>query len=189
MRTFVAVELDAACRRALAEALGRLKSFAAGVRWVQPDALHLTLKFIGDLPEADLPAAVECLGGAAAAAPPFTMTVSGLSGFPPRGAPRVIHVGVQEESGALAALQRAVEDALEDRLGIAREGRPYVPHITFGRARDPRRCPPTEEICAAVAEQSFGRVEVDSFVLMRSDLKPGGPVYTPLHRFPLTGRA
>lgn len=187
MRTFVAVELDDACRRALQGALEALRPTAPGVRWVKAESLHLTLKFIGALDEADLPRAVECLGAAAEGAESFSMTVSGLSGFPPRGVPRVIHVGLHEPTGALAALHRAVEGALAGELRIPKEKRRFVPHVTLGRTKDRRRCPSMDEISAAVADQDFGRVEVDSFVLMHSDLRPGGAVYTPLHRFPLSG--
>ena len=185
MRAFVAVELDDACRAALRGALARLRDVARGVRWVGPESLHLTLKFIGELAEADLPRAVASLEAAAASARPFTMHVCGLSGFPPRGTPRVIHVEVREASGVLRGVQAEVEEGLARDLGVAKEKRPFVPHLTLGRVRDRRRCPGVAEISAAVADQDFGEVEVDSVVLMKSDLRPTGAVYTPLHRFPL----
>ena len=185
MRIFVAVELDEPCRRALAAVQEVLKGAAGGVRWVRPEGIHLTLKFIGPLDEQDLPAAVECLEAAAAGSVPFTMEVAGLGGFPARGTPRVIHVGVREPTGTLLALQAAVEAGLAERLAIAPEGRPYVPHLTLGRVKDRRACPPMERIAQAVADQQFGSVRVDSMVLMKSDLHAGGAVYTPLHRFAL----
>ncbi len=185
MRSFVAVEVSKVCREALERAIERLRPLAPGVRWVRPDGLHLTLKFIGELAEADLPRAVERLATVAAGSAPFAMGVSGISGFPPHGIPRVVYVELQEPSGTLAALQAAVEDALADELGIAREDRPFTAHVTLGRTKDRRGCPGMEEIAAAVTSPDFGRVKVDSFVLMRSDLRPGGAVYTPVHRFPL----
>jgi len=187
LRTFVAIELDEACRSGLMSAMAALGPLARGVRWVRPGALHLTLKFIGELRDTDLPAAIECLTPAAAQGGPFTMDVGGLSAFPPRGVPRVIHVGVQEPTGALESLQSAVERALQHALGVRREGRRYEAHVTLGRVKDRRRCPPVEELTAALPEQDFGRVAVESFVLMRSDLHPDGAVYTPMHRFPLGG--
>ena len=185
MRTFVAIELGEACRAALADAADRLRSTVGGVRWVRVESLHLTLKFVGELAESDLPAAAQVLDDAAAAVQPFTMQVCGLSGFPPRGVPRVIHVGAEEPTGALSELQRRVEEGLERGLGIAREKRRYVPHLTLGRVKDRRRCPSMQEIAALVPDQEFGRVEVDCIVLMKSDLRPSGAVYTPLQRFPL----
>ncbi len=187
MRAFVAIELDEACREGLRKALEALRPAARGVRWVKPEALHLTLKFIGPLDETDLPRAIECLRPASAEAGPFVMNVSGLSGFPGRGAPRVIHVEVQEPTGTLVALQGRIDAALKEALGIPKEKREYVSHITLGRVKDRRACPSMAEVSAAVAEQRFGAVSVDSMVLMKSDLRPDGAVYTVVHRFPLGG--
>jgi len=185
MRTFVAVELDESCRKALVSAVDSLRDLAAGVRWVGPGALHLTLKFIGEIDELDLPRAIECLQGAAAAAGPFRMRVAGLSGFPPRGTPRVVHVGVEEPTGALSALQAAVEESLADGLGIAPEKRRYIPHVTLGRVKKRSACPTVQEMSAALERQDFGEVDVDSLVLMKSDLRPSGAVYSVVHHFPL----
>jgi 2'-5' RNA ligase len=183
----VAVELDEACRRALQSAVEKLQGVARGVHWVRAEGMHLTLVFIGALDAADLPRTIAVLQSAAASAGPFLMAVSGLSGFPPRGVPRVIHVGVQEPTGVLEALQKAVESGLVQELGIRQESRRFVSHVTVGRARDRRDCPPMEAISAAVENQDFGQVWVDSMVLMSSELRPGGALYTPLHRFALGG--
>ncbi len=182
MRTFVAIELNEACRQALGRAIDVLRPVAPGVRWVRPDAIHLTIKFIGELPETDLPAAIDCLDAAAEGVGPFTMVLSGLSGFPPKGTPRVIHVGVDEPTGGLAALQKAVDRGFSRDLRIARDRRRFTPHITLGRVRDRRRCPSVDELSTALTDQDFGSVDVDSFVLMLSELKPTGAVHTPLHR-------
>lgn len=181
----MAIELDDACRAALAELVRRLREAAAGVRWVRPGGLHLTLKFIGELAEADLPHAVECLAEAASGVSPFVMAVRGIGGFPAGGRPRVVHVGVREESGELLRLQEAVESVLWREMGLAREKRRYAPHITVGRVRDRRACPTTEEMAGLLESQDCGRVQVDSFVLMKSDLRPDGAVYTPVQRFAL----
>ena len=185
MRTFVAVELDADCRRALLKAVERLKPLAGGVRWVEPEAMHLTLKFIGEVDELAIPGAIEAMLPAAEAAEPFDMHVAGVSGFPPSGKPRVIHVAVEEPTGRLAALQAAIESALALELGVAPEQRRWTPHVTLGRVKDSRRCPRVEQIAVALPEQEFGTVYVESFVLMASELLPSGPVYTPVHRFGL----
>ena len=160
MRTFVAIELTDGCRRALARAADIVRPIAPGVRWVRPEAIHLTLKFIGDLPEADLPDAIGCLEAAAEGVGPFAMALSGLSGFPPRGTPRVIHVGIGEPTGTLAALQKAVDRGLSGKLRIPRERRRFTPHVTLGRVRDRRRCPSVEEIGAALTDQDFGTVSL-----------------------------
>jgi len=187
MRTFIAVELDEACRRRLARAVELLRPMAGGVRWVSAESMHLTLKFIGEVDELAIPGAIDALGPAAEGAEPFTMRVAGVSGFPSRGRPRVIHVGIEEPGRALTALQAAVEAAVAEELGVSPERRRWTPHVTLGRVKDARRCPRVEEIAAAVPDQDFGRVDVDSFVLMASELRPNGAVYTPVHRFPLGG--
>ncbi len=185
MRTFVAVELDDACRRGLLDAIESLQREAEGVRWVREDQLHLTLKFIGELDERDLPDTIECLQDAVGEVGPFTMRVGGLSGFPPRGTPRVIHVGVEEPTGALMALQEAVEENLAEGVGIKPESRRYIPHVTLGRVKKRSLCPSLDEMRGVLESDDFGAVEVQSMVLMKSDLKPTGAVYSVVHEFPL----
>jgi 2'-5' RNA ligase len=185
VRAFVAIELDDACCGRLVRAISVLEPVVPGVRWLRPGAIHLTLKFIGDLAEEDVPAAISCIEPAAVEASPFEMTVEGLAGFPPRGVPRVIHVGVREESGVLLALQSAIDKALKGALGIAPEGRRYAPHITLGRTKRRDQCPTVAQIAAALDDDRFGVVAVDSFLLMESDLRPDGAVHTPVHRFDL----
>jgi len=187
VRSFVAVELTESCRLGLAAAIEKLRPVARGVRWVDPRSAHLTLKFIGELPERDVPAAVIALSSAAASAAPFGFRVEGISGFPARGKPRVIHAPVHEPTGELAALAKAVETALSEALGVKREARAFKPHITLGRVKDPRDCPALPELTALVPDADFGEVPVERIVLMRSDLTPRGAIYTPLEHIPLGG--
>ncbi len=185
MRTFVALELDEDCREGLVRAIGALKRVASGVRWVKPDSLHVTLKFIGDIKSTDLPDAIDCLQDAAAAVEPFTMSVGGLSGFPPRGTPRVIHVGAEGPGDVFRRLHAAVDGALAEELGVSPDNRRYIPHVTLGRVKRRGECPSLQTMREALEDDDFGQVLVDSFVLMESDLRPDGAVYTVLHRFPL----
>ena len=184
MRTFVAIELDDACRRRLASALDSLRGAVPGVRWVKPEGAHLTLKFIGELEEPDLPAAIAALTAPAAAARPFVMACAGIGAFPPRGPLRVIHMPVEEPTGALESLVRAVDECLAEGIGLARETRSFKPHVTLGRVKRPRDCPALEEIAARAGETDFGEVMVEEIVLMRSQLTPQGAVYTALTRLP-----
>jgi 2'-5' RNA ligase len=185
MRTFVAVELNDECRRRLAGAIEKLRGHAGGVRWVDPAIIHLTLKFIGELSEQDLPAAISAISSAAAASQPFRMRIAGIAGFPQRGKPRVIHSPVEEPTGTLAALAGAIDRALLEALGIERESRSFSAHITIGRAKGTRDCPRVEELAAVVPDADFGEVAVDSVVLMKSELRPTGPIYTPIERMKL----
>ena len=185
MRTFVAIELTEPCRRKLGEAVERLRGEARGVRWVDAKCAHLTLKFIGDLRERDLPDAIAALSSLASAWEPFLFRVKGLSGFPPKGRPRVIHAPVHEPGGVLSSLAVAVDLALFEAVGVAREKRPYKGHVTLGRVKDPKVCLPIDEIAAMLPEADFGEVPVEEIVLMKSDLTPRGPIYSPLERLPL----
>ncbi len=185
MRTFVAIELTESCRHKLAEAVRKLRAAAGEVRWVKAETAHLTLKFIGELPERDLPEAISALSAAAADSEPFRFRVEGISGFPPTDRPRVIHVPVHESSGALQRLAEAVERGLFEAIGLAQERRSFKPHITLGRVKERRNCPSLEEIAALVPDADFGEVPVDGIVLVKSDLTPRGAVYTALERMPL----
>ena len=185
MRTFVAIELPAECRARLQDVIDTLRVAARGVRWVKGESAHLTLKFIGELPERDLPAAEAALRSAASGSAPFSCRLRGISGFPARGRPRVIHSAAQGADEALVGLAAAVEAALESALAIPREDRPFKPHVTLGRVKDRRACPPVEQIASLVPGADFGEVRVTEIVLIKSDLTPAGAIYTPLARIPL----
>ena len=185
MRTFVAIELDEDCRRRLARAQEALRRGCGGVRWVRPEGLHLTLKFIGELPEIDIPSAVSAISSAASQSSPFRMALQGISGFPPKGSPRVIFAGVKEPSGVLVELAKAVDGGLCEALGTAREKRPFKSHVTLGRVKNPRDCLPVSELSGLVVDADFGTVAVEDVVLMKSDLTPTGAIYTPMERIKL----
>ena len=184
MRTFIAVELDDAIRSRLAEAQQQLRPVAgASVKWVKPELIHLTLKFLGEIDEGQVADVAEAMALAAAGAGAFELSVAGLGAFPPRGAPRVVWAGV-EPHPALTALVERLEEGLEI-LGFARERRPYSPHLTLGRVKDPRGASALRGRLEAGAAMSFGARRVDDLVLMQSVLTTAGPTYTPLRRQPL----
>ena len=185
MRTFVAVELNDPTRRALGDAVGRMREAAPDLKWVAPQGMHLTLKFIGELKDQDVGAALEALRAAAAGCEPFAMRVSGVSGFPPRGRPRVVHAPLEEPTGALAELARTVEEGLAEAVGVKREKRAFKAHVTLARVRRGANCPPASELADRAGNVEFGKVEVKDIVLMKSDLTPRGAVYSVLERIPL----
>lgn len=188
MRTFVAIELSEECRENLASAVGRMRNSAQSVRWVDPRGAHLTLKFIGELEEQRVPEAVRALRKAAGEVASFSMSVTGLGSFPPRGKPRVIWAGVEETGGRLHKLADGVEEELHRALGVDREKREFIPHVTLGRVRRGGRCPPVGDLAKDIEKMDFGRVDVDSVVLMKSDLTPEGAVYSGLERVGLDGQ-
>ena len=181
MRLFVALELSDSVRAAVRELIGRLQRARADVRWVRPEGMHLTLKFIGEVPEDRLELIRAALGGVASPKP-VTLEFRELGYFPSERRPRVLWAGIQA-SDNLAELAAQIESALEP-LGIEGENRDYVPHLTLGRFKSPKRVDNLQEEIAALASTEFGRIETGEFYLFQSKLSPAGAQYTKLHAFP-----
>lgn len=191
LRLFIAIPLPEPVLRQLAEVQRLLeKQMPAGsVRWVKPEGIHLTLKFLGDTPEGKVPAIRDALTAVARRAAPCSFTVGDLGCFPNLRRPRVIWVGVQEPGGQLALLQEAVEKGMAT-LGYPREGRPFSPHLTLGRVKDSvpaRDVARIGDIVGATSVGTLGEVRAESFALIRSILQPTGAEYTPLAEFHLGG--
>ena len=180
IRTFLALDLDAAIRDRLVEAVAEMPQAGAKLRWVARENLHVTVKFLGDVEEGDAAAACEAAAEAAAGIPPFEFTVRGLLCRPSGGRQlRMIWAGVDEPTGQLAAAFEALESAL-DPLGFPRERRAFHPHITLARIKS---APDPAAFRAAVrrhAETHFGTKAAEGFTVYQSDLRPTGPIYTPM---------
>ena len=185
IRSFVAILLNDEVRAALAAEIARLRPIGPRVGWVAAPNLHLTLRFLGELPPDLLEQVKDALAEAVAGVAPFALHFHGLGAFPGMARPRVLWVGVAEGGPAAQALQARVEAALT-RRGFAREERPFSPHLTLGRVREPRGLAELQQAMARDARMDFGRLEVQSLSLMRSDLSPAGSRYTELASFPLT---
>ena len=189
VRAFIAIELPQVTRDALADLEARLNAHVprGSVRWVKPDNIHLTLKFLGQVPTAQIDSITISLRHAVAGMHVFPFEVMGAGCFPDLRRPRVVWVGIDEHSGALHALQRAVELAVAP-LGYPPEARTFQPHLTLGRAA--RDLKPSDLHKLGEAVQSarvglLGHVHADELVLFQSDLEAGGPTYTPLARVSL----
>lgn len=184
IRAFVACELAAQVLAALREAQEELRAAGGDVRWVSPRGLHITLKFLGGVPEADLPALGEALRGAASASRGCRAEVRGVGGFPNLGRARVLWAGVEGKNvDELAVAARRVDDAVRP-FGIPAEQRPFHPHVTLGRVRSSRGWAAVEQCARGLAARSFGEADLEEAVLYRSELGRDGAVYTPLERFP-----
>lgn len=181
IRTFLAVEFDDAFKRSLARLQSRLDAGGRGVRWMRPEEYHLTLKFVGDLEERDLPEICDLLTEMAVECKPFEMELKGAGCFPPAGGVRIVWAGLSEPTGRLAELQSRSE-ALFSGLGYKQEHRAFSPHVTIARVRDARR---SQELRAAVgrhADFSGGTQAVDEVVLFQSILEREGPRYVAMSR-------
>jgi len=186
LRLFVAINLDPSLKAPLADIQGKLKTAEAPVRWVKPEQLHLTLKFLGEVAEATLPALRDALGRCLAEVCAFPLSLSRLGTFPSRGTPRVIWVGVSEGGQEVEKLRGRVEEALYP-LGFPREDRPFHPHLTLGRVKGVRHLQPLLDHLHSMEVKGFGRMQVQFIDLMRSELHPHGAIYTLIHRVTLKG--
>ena len=136
IRAFIAVELPPAVREAVEGVVRELRSgIGDGVRWVRPEGVHLTLKFLGDIDADSVPAISDGLDRCAASAAPFDLFLEGVGVFPNARRPRVVWIGLGGALEPLLALQHSIDRELEG-LGFARERRPFTPHLTLGRVRD-----------------------------------------------------
>ena len=178
IRAFIALELDAGMRAALGRLTADVRHHFAGLRWVRPEGVHLTLRFLGDTSPSQVERLRESLGAAAAGCPRAEVPVAGLGLFPDRGRPRVLWLGLVLPE-RMFALQAACEAAATG-VGLPPETRRFSPHLTLGRWRDgaPRPELPTVELAP---------VALDTLVLFHSELRPEGAVHTPLGRFGLGG--
>jgi 2'-5' RNA ligase len=182
VRAFLAVELGEGARRAVAAAAQRLAREVRGreVRWARPETFHLTLRFLGDVPRADLPRLAAEVAAAVADVAPFELRLAALEAFPSPRRPRVVAARVEPEA-PLAELARRVEAAVL-RAGLPAEERPFRPHLTLGRVRD--RALPDLAAAGPLPPEPFRVAEV---VLFRSELGSDGAVHTPRERLALEG--
>lgn len=183
VRTFIAIDLSPEIYRRLDEVTGQLKTRlpSAPVRWVTTHNIHLTLKFLGEVSIESLDAIKDVVQRHAGQFSPFEFQVGKLGVFPSIRRPRVIWVGVDAPQ-ELGMLQRGIENDL-NRLGYPREERGFSPHLTLGRVgreNDPTDARQIADVLEHYAPGILGVTQVNYVRLYRSDLKPGGSVYTPL---------
>jgi 2'-5' RNA ligase len=183
VRSFIAIHLPADVRAELASLEDKLKARRHPfVKWVDPESMHLTLKFLGNVAADSLPQISEAMARVAQLHPPFKLQVSGTGAFPNWQRPQVVWVGVGGESDKLNALQKELESALSP-LGFPAEARSFSAHLTLGRLRD--RVTPDErrrfaEFAQKIEFETALSFEVNTVRLMRSQLTPTGPIYSEL---------
>ncbi len=178
MRLFVAIELNDDVRAALVRAQDSLRPRCDGVRWIPAEQLHLTLKFIGEVPEAEINRLVDAVREVAAGSPGFTMGLTSCGCFPPRGAVRIVWGGADEPSGMLVQLADTVNRKLEP-LGVATERQEFSSHVTIGRVREDHS---GGRLRSVVEQTKLPPVQQSApwITLMSSALGPKGPTYTPV---------
>ena len=185
VRAFIAIPLSDEIHKHLDEVSGQLSNRLGDnvIRWVRSKNIHLTLKFLGDVPGADIVLIKQILDDAAIQIDAFEFEVGGLGAFPSNQRARVIWIGVQAPV-QLLELQKSI-DLKTAALGYASEERNFSPHLTLGRVsknstvEDMRRI---GQILQEIKVNKLGTNRVETVHLYKSDLQPGGSVYTVLHQ-------
>jgi 2'-5' RNA ligase len=184
IRCFIAIDLDPEVRRRLGDVQDHLRAALRGepLRWVRPDGVHLTLKFLGDQPADRIESIQQVLSDWASDVHPFDLRIAGAGAFPDVARPRVVWVGVHEASGKLPGWVDRLEAQLEP-LGVRREGRPYQAHLTLARIKDrltPEALHRLQEELGGFDEPAIATLRVEDVILFRSELRPTGAEYSAL---------
>ncbi|MFT3893654.1 MAG: RNA 2',3'-cyclic phosphodiesterase [Anaerolineales bacterium] len=186
MRAFIAVEIPHEIQQAIYKAISNFRQATGSlIRWVPPENMHLTLKFLGDVSASNVEMLTQMLRAEADSSHCFDIRVGGLGSFPSLRRPRVIYIGIQAPAG-LEALHHGVESASR-RLGYESEERAFSPHLTIGRVKQDASASDQQKIRLALENihiDSLGTARVDSVHLFKSELKPSGSVYTKLFSAP-----
>jgi 2'-5' RNA ligase len=186
IRSFLAIELPKPILKKIEEVQGDLRSTHADVRWVSPDKIHLTLKFFGNIEESRIDLILKAIEEPIRNTLPFSLRVRGIGAFPGLKNPRVIWMGLVDGKEVLTSFQKQMESQLE-KIGFQPEGRPFHPHLTLGRMKSSRGKEDLGERMEKHKEEEFGDFPVERAVLFKSDLRPTGPIYTPLRELRLGG--
>jgi 2'-5' RNA ligase len=182
IRTFIAVDVSQTALARAQDLIERLRAGGADVKWVESGNMHLTLKFLGDVPDAQTADVCRAVAKAAEQISPFEIALRGAGAFPHPGRPRTVWLGVDRGAEELASLHKAIEKALAKR-GFPKEGRRFHPHLTLGRVR--RGGTPQRELGRLIREnEAFdgGSADIDEVVVFASFLDKSGPTYQPLGR-------
>jgi 2'-5' RNA ligase len=186
IRSFLAIELPKPILRKIEEVQGDLTLAHADVRWVSPEKIHLTLKFFGNIEDLRIDPIFKSIEKPIQNTLPFSLKVRGVGAFPQMKNPRVIWMGLVEEREVLSSLQKQIETQLE-KIGFQPEDRSFHPHLTLGRMRSSRGKGDLVGRMEKYKEEEFGDLQVERVVLFKSDLRPSGPIYTPLGDVKLGG--
>lgn len=185
MRLFVAIELNEAIKKELQAVQDQLAEFNRTVRWAKPEQIHLTLKFLGEVPDQDTEGICQAAEEVASQCPPFELRLAECGCFPPRGPVRIVHVAVEDGEQTLQHCRDLCEEAYE-KLGFACEVRPFSPHLTIGRVREDRT---RGQLRSAIERASCKQLvqSVNSLCVVQSQLHPQGARYANVVCHELTG--
>ena len=181
MRTFIAIEIPEEIKKEMAKVQDELKRSGADAGWTRPEGIHLTLKFLGEVPEAKIEEIKNALVQAAEATSRFRLKITGAGAFPNPKNPRVVWLGVSGDIDKLSALQGSVEESMT-AMGFDREERAFSPHLTLARIKYLRPRYSWQTAIDSIKDIKLAEFDVDHVSLMKSDIKPSGAVYTEIGR-------
>ena len=183
LRLFLALPIAPEILDSLGEGVDTLRETRAPVRWVRPEGMHLTVKFLGDTENKKISYLAQALNTVCGEFEPFPMSVTGIGAYPNMRHPRVVWAGVEEFSGTLLRLAGGVEDACA-KLGWPRDKREFSPHVTVGRVKGKINISRLAQAVGTMDDNLWGTQTVNSLVLYSSELKQeGAAVYENLHVF------
>ena len=183
MRTFIAVELPENIKKKIGELQAPLKRTNAFVSWVKPENIHITLKFLGEVPEEKINEVFSATEAALKETKKFKMNLKEMGAFPDFRRPRVIWIGTGKGGEELSNMATKIEEEME-KIGSPKENRKFSPHFTIGRVKSQKNI---EKLMEKVKITDFETedIEVNEVTVMKSQLHPAGAIYTPLRKIAL----
>lgn len=184
IRTFIAIKLDGSLHNTLNEVIEKFAASKASVKWVAPENVHITLKFLGNVEEDRLPDIFSACEKAAEGFSPIDLEVRAVGCFPTLARPRVVWLGLEKGTEAVKELQRSIEHELEV-IGFPKEDREFRAHLTIGRVKGKQGI---SRLCRLIEEERnvfIGLMRTNTVSIMKSKTLPSGPVYTELKSIPL----
>lgn len=186
VRTFIAIKLIPEIISNISGVQEELKKSVIEVKWVKPENIHLTLKFLGHITPEELEKVKLATRETLKPFAPFEVSVSGLGAFPKIEYPRVIWVGIDKGKKELTKIASRIEENLA-KIGFAKEKRGFSPHLTLGRVKSPKGGERLIETFTKLKAANLGSMRVTKISIMKSELRPLGPVYTSLEEIDLKG--
>ncbi len=179
MRLFIAFPLEQSVTSRLAEIVADFRKLGGPIKWVEPENMHLTVRFLGETTESKVEALKQIIDAAASHASTIKSVVTEIGGFPNLHRPRVIWTGLDSNASKLVPIAAEIEKAVQ-QIGFAPEIKPFKPHLTLGRVRDDARIGDSLEYLLHYKLAPIP-VTFDTLALVRSTLTPRGPIYEHLH--------
>lgn len=183
MRIFIAVEIPGPVKEKISHIQQELKGEVEKIKWVNPELLHFTLKFLGEISEEGLKKVKEITLQIARESKSFTLNIKGMGVFPSYSSPRVIWIGVDEGKEAIGKLAKKLDEELS-KEGFIKEKREWIPHLTIGRVKFLREKEKLKELIHSREEIEIGEVKVENLSVIQSYLTPKCSIYKTLGEFP-----